>query len=49
MAKANLTMDELLAEADGVKRAATGETVTGNVLSIRKHEILIDLGARGSG
>ncbi len=49
MAKANLTMDELLAEADGVKRAATGETVTGNVLSIRKHEILIDLGARGVG
>jgi small subunit ribosomal protein S1 len=42
MAKAKLTMDELLASADdSVKRAATGETVTGKVLSMRKHEILI--------
>lgn len=50
MAKAKLTMDELLASADdSVKRAATGETVTGKVLSMRKHEILIDLGARGVG
>jgi len=50
MAKAKLTWDELLASADdSVKRAATGETVTGKVLSMRKHEILIDLGARGVG
>ena len=50
MAKANLTMDELLAEAaEGAKRAIVGETVTGKVLSIRKHEILVDLGARGVG
>ena len=50
MAKAKLTMDELLASADdSVKRAATGETATGKVLSMRKHEILIDLGARGVG
>ncbi len=50
MAKAKLTMDELLAGADeGMQRAMTGETVTGKVLSMRKHEILIDLGARGVG
>lgn len=50
MAQAKLTMDELLASSeDGIKRAALGETVTGKVMSIRKHEILIDLGARGVG
>lgn len=50
MAKAKLTMDELLATSEeSVKRAVVGETVTGKVLSIRKHEILIDLGARGVG
>lgn len=50
MAKAKITMDELLAGApEGAKRAAVGETVTGKVLSIRKHEILVDLGARGIG
>lgn len=50
MANAKITMDELLAGAtDGVKRAVVGETVTGKVLSIKKHEILIDLGARGVG
>lgn len=50
MAKAKLTMDELLASTDeGMQRAVTGETVTGKVLSMRKHEILIDLGARGIG
>lgn len=49
MAKAKLTMDELLAGDEGVKRAALNETVTGKVLSMKKHEILIDLGARGIG
>lgn len=50
MAKAKLTMDELLASSEeSVKRATVGETVTGTVMSIRKHEILIDLGARGVG
>ncbi len=50
MAKAKLTMDELLAASEeSAKRAVVGETVTGKVLSIRKHEILIDLGARGVG
>ena len=50
MANAKLTMDELLAaNEESVKRAVLGETVTGKVMSIRKHEILIDLGARGVG
>lgn len=50
MAKAKLTMDELLASSDeGIKPVVTGETVTGKVLSLKKHEILIDLGARGIG
>ena len=50
MAKANLTMDELLAEANEATRQITaGETITGTVLSIKKHEVLIDLGAQGVG
>jgi small subunit ribosomal protein S1 len=50
MSKDKLTMDELLAsEGDSVKKAATGETISGKVLSVKKHEILIDLGAQGVG
>lgn len=51
MAKAKtITMDELLAAAgDGVKQLVQGEPVEGKVLSIRKHEVLIDLGAQGIG
>lgn len=50
MAKAKLTMDELLAVSEGsAQPVIAGETVTGRVLSIKKHEILIDLGARGIG
>ncbi len=48
MAKA-LTMDDLLASESGVKQLVAGETVTGNVLSVKKHEVLIDLGAQGVG
>ncbi len=45
-----MTMDELLANAgDSVKQAVSGETVEGTVLSVKKHEILIDLGAMGVG
>jgi RNA binding S1 domain protein len=45
-----LTMDELLAkEGDSIKQAITGDTVDGVVLSVKKHEILIDLGAKGVG
>lgn len=50
MAKQATTMDELLAiEGDSVKQLAQGESVTGKVLSIRKHEVLVDLGAHGIG
>lgn len=50
MAKAQITMDELLAsEGDGVKQIAGGEVIGGTILSIRKHEILVDLGAHGVG
>lgn len=50
MAKANITMDDLLASADdSVKQLVAGEVITGKVLSVRKHEVLIDLGAQGVG
>ena len=49
MAKAT-TMDELLAaEGDSVKQLTQGESIVGTVLSIRKHEVLVDLGAQGIG
>ena len=49
MAKdAKLTMDELLAAADE-KSVVLGDTIEGTVLSVKKHEILVDLGARGVG
>lgn len=42
--------DELLAsEGESIKQAVTGDTVDGVVLSVKKHEILIDLGAKGVG
>lgn len=45
-----ITMDELLAEAgDSLKQTVAGDTIEGKVLSVKKHEILIDLGARGVG
>lgn len=48
--KATITMDDLLAaHADSVKQVAAGEIVVGTVLSLRKHEVLIDLGAQGVG
>lgn len=51
MAKnAKMTMDELLADAGNLtKKITTGETVEGKVLSVKKHEILIDLGPKGVG
>ncbi|MDR0591360.1 MAG: S1 RNA-binding domain-containing protein [Candidatus Nomurabacteria bacterium] len=43
-------MDDLLAQTDeGSKQLTAGETVDGKVLSVKKHEILVDLGARGIG
>ena len=45
-----MTMDELLAEGEGaIKPVVTGDTVEGKVLTVKKHEILIDLGAQGVG
>lgn len=41
-------MDDLLAQ-ESVKQLTTGEMITGRVLSVRKHEVLIDLGAQGVG
>ena len=50
MADAKITMDELLAGADtSAKQLVAGEVVTGKVLSLKKHEVLIDLGAQGVG
>jgi len=44
------TFAELLAENEGAaKKAVIGDTVEGTVLSIKKHEILIDLGPQGVG
>lgn len=45
-----LTMDDLLAQAsDSVKQLTAGEIVHGKILSIKKHELLIDLGPLGVG
>ncbi|HRQ86534.1 MAG TPA: S1 RNA-binding domain-containing protein [Candidatus Saccharibacteria bacterium] len=50
MAKAVITMDELLAnESSNVKQLTAGEVVEGTVLSVRKHEVLVDLGPYGVG
>ena len=44
------TMDELLLENEATsKKAIAGDTVNGTVISVKKHEILIDLGAQGVG
>lgn len=44
------TMDELLAtESGSAKQLTQGEAVSGTVLSIRKHEVIIDLGSQGIG
>lgn len=47
--KAPITMDDLLASESSVKQLTSGETATGTVLSVRKHEVLIDLGPQGVG
>lgn len=48
MAKATITMDDLLA-GDHVSQLTAGEVITGTILSLRKHEVLVDLGAQGVG
>lgn len=43
-------MEELLAKTDdSLKQVEQGDIVNGKVLSIKKHEVLIDLGAQGVG
>jgi small subunit ribosomal protein S1 len=43
-------MDDLLASSDAsVKQLTVGEVTTGTVLTLRKHEVLIDLGPQGVG
>ena len=50
MASAKITMDDLLAQAgDNIKQIAAGDMVNGTVLSVKKHEVLIDLGPLGVG
>lgn len=50
MANAAITMDDLLAKAgDNMKQLVAGEVVQGTVLSVKKHEILLDLGPLGVG
>lgn len=50
MAQAAITMDDLLASSDqNVKQLTVGEVITGTVLTLRKHEVLIDLGPQGVG
>lgn len=44
----SITMDDLLKE-EAVQQLAPGEVVEGKVLSVRKHEVWVDLGARGIG
>lgn len=48
MSKATISMDELLASSD-VKQLEAGDVVEGTVANVAKHEVWIDLGARGSG
>lgn len=43
-----ITMDELL-EQEKVQQLTQGETVDGQVLSVKKHEVMIDLGPLGVG
>lgn len=45
---AAITMDDLLA-GDSVKQLVAGDIVVGTILSLRKHEVVIDLGAQGVG
>ena len=50
MANAKITMDDLLTQAgDNIKQIVAGDMVNGTVLSVRKHEVLIDLGPLGVG
>lgn len=47
-AKTAITMDDLLKE-ENIKTLAAGEVIEGTVLSVKKHEVLVDLGPHGVG
>lgn len=47
-AKKTITMDDLLKE-EKIQSLATGEVVEGTVLTVKKHEVLVDLGPLGVG
>lgn len=47
-AKQTITMDDLLAQ-ETVKQLTPSEVVEGTILSVRKHEVLVDLGPMGIG
>lgn len=47
-AKTTITMDELLKE-EKIQTLAAGEVVEGTILSVKKHEVLVDLGPLGVG
>ncbi len=50
MANATITMDDLLAgTSTTAKQLVAGDMVTGTVLTVKKHEVLVDLGAQGVG
>ena len=44
----NVTMDELLASEE-IQQLKAGETIDGKIISVRKHEAWVDLGANGVG
>ena len=46
--KNNLTMDDLLS-GSSVVRLKSGDVIEGTVMSVRKHEVWVDLGANGIG
>lgn len=46
--KSTLTMDELLAQSE-IKQLEAGDVVEGTITSVKKHEMWVDLGARGVG
>lgn len=44
-----ITMDDLLAAEDVVQPLASNEVIEGTVLTVKKHEVWVDLGNRGIG
>jgi small subunit ribosomal protein S1 len=48
MSNKTITMDDLLAGSD-IQHLKTGDVVEGEITSVRKHEVWVDLGAHGVG